>query len=111
SAQARETTDLRRLIDAGTPVRGGVKFEVDGRTLTLTNLDKVPYPQGGFTKPDLIGYYARIAPVLLPHLRDRPLTLKRYPDGVQGEFFYEKQCPEHRPDWVQTTRIWSESSE
>ena len=52
----------------------------------------------------MIDYYARIAPVLLPHLRDRPLTLKRYPNGVEGQFFYEKQCPSHRPDWVQTAR-------
>ena len=60
-----------------------------------------PLSRTGFTKGDLIGYYAAIAPVLLPHLRDRPLTLKRYPDGVEGEHFYEKQCPSHRPDWVQ----------
>jgi bifunctional non-homologous end joining protein LigD len=85
--------------------------DVQGRTLRLTNLDKVLYPRTGFTKGDLIGYYAAIAPVLLPHLRDRPLTLKRYPDGVQGEHFYEKQCPSHRPDWVQTTAVWSGRTE
>ena len=85
--------------------------ELDGRTLRLTNLDKVLYPRTGFTKSDLIHYYAEIAPVLLGHLRDRPLTLKRYPDGVQGEHFYEKQCPAHRPDWVQTTAVWSGHSE
>ena len=65
------------------------------------------YPKTGFTKRDLIDYYVRIAPVLLPHLHDRPLTLKRYPDGVEGKFFYEKQCPSHRPDWVQTAAVWS----
>lgn len=85
--------------------------DVQGRTLRLTNLDKVLYPHTGFTKGDLIGYYAAIAPVLLEHLRDRPLTLKRYPDGVEGEHFYEKQCPAHRPEWVQTTAVWSGRTE
>jgi bifunctional non-homologous end joining protein LigD len=85
--------------------------DVQGRVLRLTNLDKVLYPHAGFTKGDLIGYYAAIAPVLLPHLRDRPLTLKRYPDGVEGEHFYEKQCPAHRPEWVQTTAVWSGRTE
>ena len=80
---------------------------VEGRRLRLTNLDKVMYPKTGFTKRDLIDYYVRIAPVLLPHLHDRPLTLKRYPDGVEGQFFYEKQCPSHRPDWVQTAAVYS----
>jgi bifunctional non-homologous end joining protein LigD len=87
----------------------GNAFEatVDGRKLRITNIDKVLYPKPGFTKGQVIDYYARIAPVLLPHLRGRPLTLKRYPNGVEGEFFYEKQCPSHRPDWVETASIWS----
>lgn len=89
-------------------VRGGVEVEIEGRTLKLTNRDKVLYPATGFTKGDLIDWYVAIAPALLPHLRDRPLTLKRYPDGVEGKFFYEKQCPSHRPDWVQTATVWSE---
>jgi bifunctional non-homologous end joining protein LigD len=59
----------------------------------------------------LINYYIQIAPVLLPHLKDRPLTMKRYPDGVEGEFFYEKNCPSHRPGWVQTVKVWSESNQ
>ena len=79
-----------------------VEVEVEGRTLSLSNLDKVMYPEAGFTKGQVIDYYTRVAPVLLPHLHDRPLTLKRYPDGVEGPYFYEKQCPSHRPDWVQT---------
>lgn len=83
------------------------EVEIEGRRLTLTNLEKVMYPETGFTKGHLIEYYVRIAPVLLPHLHDRPLTLKRYPEGVNGFHFYEKNCPEHRPDWVQTARIWS----
>ena len=80
---------------------------VEGSVLNLTNLDKVLYPETGFTKGDVIDYYVRIAPVLLPHLHDRPLTLKRYPDGVDGKFFYEKHCPSHRPDWVRTAAVWS----
>jgi bifunctional non-homologous end joining protein LigD len=84
-----------------------VETSVDGRKLRLSNLDKVLYPKAGFTKGQVIDYYARIGPVLIPHLHGRPLTLKRYPNGVEGEFFYEKQCPSHRPDWVETASIWS----
>ncbi len=84
-----------------------VEVEIEGRTLSLSNLDKVLYPKAGFTKAQVIDYYTRVAPVLLPHLRDRPLTLKRYPNGVEGEFFYEKQCPKHRPEWVRTEPVWS----
>ncbi|MEA2350287.1 MAG: bifunctional non-ous end joining protein LigD [Thermoleophilaceae bacterium] len=84
-----------------------VEAELEGRRMRLSNLDKVLYPKPGFTKGQVIDYYARVAPVLLPHLRDRPLTLKRYPDGVEGQHFYEKQCPSHRPDWVETASIWS----
>jgi bifunctional non-homologous end joining protein LigD len=81
---------------------------VEGRELELSNLDKVLYPKVGFSKGQLIDWYARIADVLLPHLRARPLTLKRYPEGVEGKHFYEKRCPSHRPEWVQTARIWSD---
>jgi bifunctional non-homologous end joining protein LigD len=81
--------------------------EIEGRKLKLSNLDKVMYPETGFTKAQLIDYYVRIAPVLLPHLRGRPLTMKRYPEGVKGGFFYEKNCPAHRPEWVQTAEVWS----
>jgi bifunctional non-homologous end joining protein LigD len=84
------------------------EIEVEGRTLKLTNRAKVMYPRTGFTKGDLIDYYAAVAPVLLPHLTGRPLTLKRYPDGVEGEYFYEKRCPAHRPSWVRTAPIESE---
>ncbi|MCI0747873.1 MAG: non-homologous end-joining DNA ligase [Verrucomicrobia subdivision 3 bacterium] len=81
---------------------------VDGRRLPVSNLDKVFYPKTGFTKGDVIDYYIPIAPVLLPHLKDRPLTLKRYPNGVAGSFFYEKRCPTFRPKWLKTAAIWSE---
>jgi len=84
---------------------------VEGRTLAVSNLDKVLYPKDGFTKGDLIHYYIQIAPVLLPHLKDRPLTMKRYPNGVEAEFFYEKNCPTHRPKWVQTATVWSEGNQ
>jgi bifunctional non-homologous end joining protein LigD len=79
-----------------------VEVEIDGRTLSLSNLDKPMYPQAGFAKGHVIDYYTRVSPALLPHLRGRPLTLKRYPDGVEGPHFYEKQCPSHRPPWVRT---------
>src|ERR1700753_4432366 len=74
---------------------GALAVGVDGRVLKLTNWDKVLYPETGFTKGDLIAYYARIAPVLVPHLTDRPLTLKRYPNGVDAAYFYEKNSPSH----------------
>ena len=83
----------------------GSQLDVDGKTLNVTNLNKVLYPDAGFTKGDLINYYIRISPFLLPHLKDRPITLKRYPDGVEGTYFYEKKCPSHRPKWVQTTKV------
>ena len=84
---------------------------VDGKKLSVSNLNKVLYPKVGFTKGQVIDYYVRIAPVLLPHLRDRPLTMKRYPNGVDGEFFYEKNCPVHRPNWVKTAKVWSEGNQ
>jgi bifunctional non-homologous end joining protein LigD len=94
-----------------TPRRGEVAVEVDGRRVVLRNLGKVFYPETGFTKGDVLDYYVRIAPVLLPHLKDRPLTLKRYPEGVEGPFFYEKRCPRHRPPWVTTAPVWSEGNQ
>lgn len=87
------------------------ELRVAGRTLLVSNLDKVLYPDVGFTKAQVIDYYIRIAPVLLPHLKNRPITLKRYPDGVDGFFFYEKQCPSHRPKWVKTATVPSERRE
>src|SRR5437870_3342198 len=83
---------------------------VERKKLSVSNLDKVLYPKVGFTKGQVIDYYIRIAPVLLPHLKDRPLTMKRYPNGVDGEFFYEKNCPSHRPKWVKTAKVWSEGN-
>jgi bifunctional non-homologous end joining protein LigD len=84
-----------------------LEVDIGGHRLALSNLDKVFYPETGFTKGQVIDFYTRIAPVLLDHLRGRPLTLKRYPDGVTGPYFYEKQSPSHRPDWVKVAPIWS----
>ncbi len=84
---------------------GSLEISTAGRRLRITNWDKVLFPETGFTKGDLVAYYARIAPAVLPHLHDRPLTLKRYPNGVDSQYFYEKQSPSHRPDWVATKRI------
>jgi bifunctional non-homologous end joining protein LigD len=87
------------------PPAARVEVSVEGRTLSLSNLDKVLYPAVGFTKGQVIDYYTRVAPALLPHLRDRPLTLKRYPNGVDAGHFFEKQCPSHRPDWVRAEPV------
>jgi bifunctional non-homologous end joining protein LigD len=79
--------------------------EIAGRRLSLSNLEKDLYPSYGFTKAHILEYYHRIAGFILPHLKDRALTLKRYPDGVDQEFFFEKRCPSHRPAWVQTAEL------
>ncbi len=81
------------------------EVDIEGRTLSISNLDKVLYPEAGFTKGEVIDYYARIAPAMLPHLHGRPLTLRRYPNGVADKSFFEKRCPKHRPDWVETAPV------
>ena len=81
--------------------------DIQGRHLKLSNLEKVLYPATGFTKKDVIDYYVRIAPAMIPHLAGRALTRKRYPDGVEGEPFFEKNAPMHKPEWVKTAPIWS----
>src|ERR1700746_1608072 len=92
--------------------RGGraakTQVDVDGKRLELSNLEKIFYPKVKFTKAQVIDYYARIAPALLPHLKNRPVSLKRYPDGVTGSYFFEKQAPSHRPKWIETTPVESE---
>ncbi|MGH7777640.1 MAG: non-homologous end-joining DNA ligase [Candidatus Dormibacterales bacterium] len=85
-------------------------MSVGSRRLKLSNLDKVLYPEAGFTKAQVIDYYTRIWPAISTHLKNRPLTLKRYPNGVESDFFYEKNCPKHRPPWVRTTPVWSEGN-
>jgi len=97
----------KRKTPAGRPRRTEHVVEIEGRQLKLSNLEKVLYPGSGFRKADVIDYYARIAPVMLPHLSARPITLKRYPDGVDASYFYEKQCPVYRPDWLTTAPVQS----
>ncbi len=101
----REEAPSSAFLDAGSPVRDGIEVRVAQRTLKVTNLDKVMYPATGFTKRDVIEYHVGIAPVLLGHLEGRPLTRIRFPNGVEDKSFFEKQCPSHRPDWVQTAAV------
>jgi bifunctional non-homologous end joining protein LigD len=88
-------------------VAGSRQVEVDGRELKLTNLDKVLYPKAGFTKGEMVDYYAKVAPAIVPHLRGRAVTLRRFPEGVDDldAAFFEKRCPKHRPKWVKTARV------
>ena len=87
-----------------------VAVQIDGHTLTLSNLTKVLYPADGFTKAEVLDYYQRISAVLLPHIAGRPMTLKRYPEGVDAESFFAKHAPAHRPDWIRTEDVESRSS-
>jgi bifunctional non-homologous end joining protein LigD len=83
------------------------QVEVEGKELRLTNLDKVLYPKTGFTKGEMVDYYAKVAPAIVPHLSGRAVTLRRFPEGVEDldAAFFEKRCPKHRPKWVKTTRV------
>lgn len=81
------------------------EIKIGGRQMKVSNLDKVLFPESGFSKAEVIAYYTQMAEVILPHLRDRPLTLKRYPDGVAGEHFYEKDAPAHTPGWVKRVAV------
>src|SRR3954447_6395620 len=82
-------------------------FAIEGRQLPIRHFDRVVFPQAGTTKAELLDYYVRIAPAMLPHLRDRLLHMHRYPEGVEGPRFWQKDCPSHRPAWVATTPVWS----
>lgn len=83
---------------------------IAGIHLKISNLEKIFYPATGFSKGEMLDYYIKIAPSLLPHLAGRPLTMKRYPHGASGKFFYQKECPPFHPKWLQTVPIWSESN-
>jgi bifunctional non-homologous end joining protein LigD len=85
--------------------------ELDGKRLSLSNLEKDLYPAFGFTKAHVLDYYHRISQFILPHLKDRALTMKRYPEGVEKEYFYEKRCPSHHPSWVNTANIPQDDGE
>lgn len=90
-------------------MKNSTELTIEGRQIAVSNLDKVLYPETGYTKGEVIRYYIEIGPVLLPHLRDRALTLKRYPDGVGKFFFYEKSCPPYRPKWMRTASVMSKT--
>ncbi|MBI2766613.1 MAG: DNA ligase D [Chloroflexi bacterium] len=112
-AQGAEARSERASADVPGTHAGGARMsiEIEGRELSLSNLDKVLYPETGYTKAQMIDYYTRVGPAILPHLFNRPMTLKRYPNGVHSAFFYEKQCPSHAPKWVQTKTIFSGSND
>ncbi len=103
------TVEFPRALEAG---KDGAAwwFESDGRDLRLSNLDKVFWPDEGYTKGDLLAYYYNVAPLIVPHLAERPLTMKRMPDGIDGPFFYEKSAPSHVPDWIGRCPVASEDS-
>jgi bifunctional non-homologous end joining protein LigD len=82
-------------------------FDIGGRRLTIRHLDRILFPQARTTKADVLSYYASISTTMLPHLADRLLHMHRYPEGVEGPRFWQKACPEHRPDWLATTPVWS----
>lgn len=108
---SRASRNIRGSSGASRARTGRSKSATAGdKHVEFSNLDKVLYPEAGFTKGQVIDYYLRIAPFMLPHLSGRPLTLKRYPNGVDGMFFYEKRCPVHRPKWVSTGKVWSEGN-
>ena len=86
-------------------------IEMAGKRLSLSNLEKEFYPSCGFTKAHVLEYYRRVAPFIIPHLKNRALTLKRYPEGVEKDFFFEKRCPSHRPAWVKTAEIPQDDGE
>jgi bifunctional non-homologous end joining protein LigD len=96
---------MRGVPRVDIPQSGNAKLKVQGREVQLTNLDKPFWPELGITKGDLIQYYADVAPLLLPHIKDRAMVMKRYPHGAHGEFFFMKRAPSPRPDWIRTCRI------
>ena len=114
-ARKRRTGDRAFTVELPTPL-GAEKsgdawwLEVEGRELRLSNLDKVFWPEEGYTKGDLLAYYLNVAPLILPHLSDRPLTMKRMPDGIAGPHFYEKTAPSHTPEWIPRCPVRSEDS-
>ncbi len=104
SARAPRARSARAAIDIPRDV-DEIVLDVGGRDVKLTNLTKVFWPERGFTKADLLRYYAEVAPVLLPHVRDRAMVMKRYPNGIAGEYFFMKRAPRPRPAWIETCSI------
>lgn len=103
--------ECRRPVLHGDAPDEPPEVQTDGHQIALSNLDKIFWPGAGYTKGDLIEYYRRIAPQLLPYLADRPLVLTRYPDGIEGKSFYQKDAPSWAPDWIPTKTVWSEHSQ
>lgn len=96
----------RRSVKAGSePQPDDSRVRIGRRVVSLTNLNKIYWPELGLTKRDLLAYYSKVAPLLLPHLRNRAMVMKRYPDGIHGEYFFQKRIPEGHPEWVQTCSI------
>jgi DNA ligase D-like protein (predicted polymerase)/DNA ligase D-like protein (predicted 3'-phosphoesterase) len=110
SGQSGKDDWMVRRKGSGAPPSAPVTVRVEDRNLKLTNLEKVLYPEDGFTKGQVIDYYNKVAPVLLPHLADRPVTFRRYPNGVEGNSFFEKDVSRHAPDWVRTVRLSTPNS-
>jgi bifunctional non-homologous end joining protein LigD len=104
-SRGAETALLEELEKGGGET---ISAELDGKKLKLTNLNKVFFPEAGYRKRDLLAYYLRVAPYILPFLKDRPLVLKRYPNGYTGKFFFQKEAPASRPEWLKTASIYSE---
>ncbi len=100
----KAVSDLRKDMDDG-------QIRIGSRTLAVSNPDKVLYAKSGFTKSEVIEYYVKIADAMLPHIKGRTVTLKRYPNGSTGMFFYEKNCPSHRPPWVKVANVPSRKRE
>jgi bifunctional non-homologous end joining protein LigD len=100
--------DASAQLDAAAPA---ASLRIGRKELAFSNLNKVFYKESGFTKRDVLRYYLRVAHAILPHLKGRTLTLKRYPDGSEGFFFYEKSCPSHRPPWMDTAHVTSRRKE
>ena len=98
----RKAAASRKTVLRSSPKGHEARLEIDGQRVKCTRLSKILYPQAKFTKADVIDYYVRVAPFILPHLKDRPVTLKRYPDGVTGEAYWEKDAPSFTPEWVET---------
>src|SRR5207248_8924610 len=105
---ALSTAEIPKLLP---PKQAEIILSIEGRSLKFTNLNKVFYPQQGYTKRDVINYYDAVAPLLVPHLKDRPLSLKRYPNGIEGKFFFQKEAAESFPDWLRTEPIFSEHNQ
>jgi bifunctional non-homologous end joining protein LigD len=97
--------------DGEMPASAGVVQSARIQDLQLTNTDKIFWPADGYTKGDLLAYYRAIAPWILPYLRDRPLVMTRYPDGIEGKSFFQKDAPDFAPEWIRTERVWSEGSD